>query len=301
MLVPVAVALAVVSVSIGVYGLFTLREATLGPRLAFDDAAAREQWRSRRRVVGFVSARLMRAGDALAPRVLAVLGDTRRESLDHRLAAAGRPNGWTLDEYVVVRIAWVIGSGGVGVLLLAVSGPVAAVLAFAAGLVLPEAWLSRARRVRQHEIDATLPDFLDILAVTVRAGTSVRGAIARVADALDGPLSEELETTLRRLDFGMSTRDAFENLRDRNDSDALGRLVAALLQAEELGAPLADALQGFATEMRRSFHQDARRRAAKAAPRVSLITVTVILPGAVLLILAGLVFGSGVDFGDFLS
>ena len=37
--------------------------------------------------------------------------------------------------------------------------------------------------------------------------------------------------------------------------------------------------------MRRAAHQDARRRAARAAPRVSLIVTTLIVPGAMILIL----------------
>jgi len=65
--------------------------------------------------------------------------------------------------------------------------------------------------------------------------------------------------------------------------------------------PLADALTDLAADMRRTFHQEARRRASRAAPRVSLITTTVIVPGAVVLIIAGLFVGTGVDIGNLLG
>ena len=41
--------------------------------------------------------------------------------------------------------------------------------------------------MRQERIERELPDFLDILAVTVRAGLGYRLALARVAEALEGP------------------------------------------------------------------------------------------------------------------
>jgi tight adherence protein C len=53
--------------------------------------------------------------------------------------------------------------------------------------------------------------------------------------------------------------------------------------------------------MRRSFYQAARRRAAKASPRVSLIVSTVIVPGAMILIVASVISGTDLDFGNFLG
>ena len=43
------------------------------------------------------------------------------------------------------------------------------------------------------------------------------------------------------------------------------------------------------------MHQDARRRAARAAPRVSVIVTTLIVPGAMILILVGMLLGSDVS------
>jgi len=132
----------------------------------------------------------------------------------------------------------------------------------------------------------------------VAAGVGFRSALGRVAEALEGPLSEELMTALRQMELGMSRRQALEGIKDRNTSESLNQFVTALLQAEELGVPLADALGHLAEDMRRSFYQSARRRAAKAAPRVSLIVSTVIVPGAIILIIASVIAGTDVDFGN---
>ena len=100
-------------------------------------------------------------------------------------------------------------------------------------------------------------------------------------------------TSLRQMDLGASRRDAFLAMSARNESRSLKSMIAAQLQAEELGVPLSEALNDIAEDMRRAAYQDARRRAARAAPRVSLIVTTLIVPGAMILILVALFLGSG--------
>jgi tight adherence protein C len=163
------------------------------------------------------------------------------------------------------------------------------------GWFAPDVWLSREGRLRQERIQRELPDFLDILAVTVRAGLGYRAALGRVAQELGGPLGEEMLTALRQMELGASRRQAFLALRDRSSSESLATFVAAQLQAEELGVPLSQALNDIAEDMRRAMHQDARRRAARAAPRVSVIVTTLIVPGAMILILVGMLLGSDVS------
>ena len=169
----------------------------------------------------------------------------------------------------------------------------------AIGFLWMDVWISGRARRRQARIDRDLPDFLDVVAVTVGAGVGFRAAFARVAGRLGGPLSEEITTALRQMELGADRRTAFTDLRRRNPSESLGRVVTALLQAEELGAPLTDTLVALGGEMRRYFAQDARRRAARAAPRVSMIITMVMVPGALVLMVVGIFLGSGINLGSF--
>jgi tight adherence protein C len=155
-------------------------------------------------------------------------------------------------------------------------------------------WLSRTARRRQSRLERDLPDFIDILAITVHAGTGYRGALERVATSLSGPPAEEILTTLRQMDLGATRREAFEALRRRNESPTLDRFVATQLQAEELGVPVADALTSIASDTRRAAQQSARRRAQRTVPKLTLITVTMVLPATMLLIAVGLILGSNV-------
>ena len=83
-------------------------------------------------------------------------------------------------------------------------------------------------------------------------------------------------------------------IRDSNESESLSTFIGAQLQAEELGVPLSEALNDIALDMRRSAAQNARRRAARAAPRISLIVTTLIVPGSIVLILASMLLGTDV-------
>jgi tight adherence protein C len=233
----------------------------------------------------------VRLGPRLAPTVRA----GRRAALEHRLDFAGRPNGLTVQGFVGMKgaVAVMAGLGLGGLLTLLGSTPLLVPVLGLAGWFAPDVWLSRTGRLRQEAIERTLPDFLDILAVSVRAGLGYRYALRRVAESLSGPISEEMLTVLRQMELGQARREAFLALRDRNQSDSLKSFVAAQLQAEELGVPLAEALNDIAADMRRVAHQQARRRAQRAAPRVSLIVTTLIVPGAMILILLSVYFASG--------
>jgi len=236
-----------------------------------------------------------RLATALGPRALRGLNASRRERIARRIDLAGRPSGLTVQRFVGLRAAICLLCLLVtGLLVLLGTTPVVLVLGGVAGWFGVDVWISRQGRLRQQRIERDLPDFLDILAVTVRAGLGYRSALLRVSESLGGPVAEEMVLALRQMDLGSTRRDAFLALRDRNSSEQLSSFVAAQLQAEELGVPLSEALNDIAHDMRRAAHQAARKRAAQASPRVSLIVTTLIVPGSMILILVSMLIGSGV-------
>jgi tight adherence protein C len=271
-----------------VRGLVMLR---FGPQYSVGEVAPDADLPERRSLVLAFYARLGRwAGPGLAQ----LLGTRWRTWTLRLLASAGQPRGYGLTEFIEFQGAYVALGLFAGVLLLFES----VFLGLLIGLFLivyPTVWLWSEAQRRQRLIERELPDFLDILAVTVTAGLSFRQALDRVGETLTGPLADEVRRTLRRMDVGVRRRQAFIELRDRNPrSQTMGLFVTAILQAEELGAPLADTLNQLARDMRREFSQQARRRAARAAPRVSLIITMIIMPGIVALIVTALFLGNNV-------
>jgi tight adherence protein C len=114
-------------------------------------------------------------------------------------------------------------------------------------------------------------------------------ALHLAAERLGGTLGGEMAVVLRDLSLGAPRREAYRALVERVASPEVTRTVAALLQAEELGAPLSRALQGQAEALRAGRRQDARERAARAAPKIQLVVAMVMVPAVLLLVLGVLV------------
>lgn len=280
---------------VAVRGLVLLRSASPVERRELSGELADE---GRRR--GPTRQLLDLLGARLGPALLARMSDGRRLAIQRHLDLAGRPTGMNLERYAEIKAANITIGALLAILFLIAGSWFAAVLWLAFTWIGVDVWLSRTGRRRQARIERDLPDFIDILSITVRAGTGYRAALERVAGALTGPAAEEVLATLRQMDLGATRREAFESLRRRNASETLDAFVAAQLQAEELGVPLADALAAIATDTRRAAAQDARRRAHRAAPRVSLIAATVLLPATMLLIVVGMFIGTGVTITHIL-
>ena len=149
---------------------------------------------------------------------------------------------------------------------------------------------------RQEKIEDDLPDFLDVLAVTVSAGLLFRGALERVIERSEGPLAEEMQLVLRQMDVGQSRAEAFADLRARTSSNSLDSFVVALMQSEELGSPLTEALNQIALDMRQVTAQRARQKASKANPKISAVVSLIMVPATMLLI--GVAMFYSVDFAD---
>lgn len=242
-----------------------------------------------------------RAASSLAPKVRRRLPRQWTAWLQTQVDLAGRPDGATVDTVIRNILFWALLVAPAAALF-AVRGNIRGLLlCLVTPFILPLARLSRERRLRRESLDRDLPDFLDILAVTVRAGVAFRPALARVAARFTGPIATEFQLALNQIQNGASVRGAFEQLRQRSDSEALSQFVTAFLQSTELGAPLAEALQTIAVDMRRDHAQRMRRKAARVAPRVTLVTSLVLVPGILIVLIVGLVLGSGIDLGELMG
>jgi tight adherence protein C len=267
-------------------------------RLPDDLAVALEVGATRTTAVGSAVDRL---GMRYAPSVLRLMGPARVGRLRRRLDLAGNPGGLTVDRYAARRAVYgFLGFFGAVVMLLRGEYPLTLVL-LAFGLWWTDLGIWLAVRERRTEIERTLADFLDVLAVVVSAGLGFRQALERVADSYQGPWADEVRITLRQMDMGVSRRQAFDELRRRNDSEQVAQFTSALQQGEELGAPIADTLIQIAKDMRRADAQNARRRAARAVPKSTVVITTFMVPATMILLIAGFFLGNNINFGQVLG
>ncbi|MBW1597367.1 DUF5936 domain-containing protein [Streptomyces sp. JJ38] len=283
-------ALAALSLTGLAYGIRLYRADA---KLPADLALALEVGASRTTPVGSA---LDRLGMRWAPLVLRLMGPRRVDAVRRRIDRAGNPGGLTLDRYAARRAVYGF-LGAFGALAMLTRGQwLLAALMVAFGLFWVEVGIAASIRIRRAEIERTLPDFLDVLAVVVSAGLGFRQALDRVAERYEGPWADELRITLRQMDMGVSRRQAFEDLRRRNDSEQVALFVTALQQGEDLGAPIVDTLIAIAADMRRTDAQLARRRAARAVPKATLVITTVMVPATLILLVAGLFLGTETEF-----
>ncbi|MEU6708232.1 DUF5936 domain-containing protein [Streptomyces wuyuanensis] len=287
------------AVGLAVYGAFHgIRMYRADAKLPGDLAVALEVGSTRTTAVG---SGIDRMGMRFAPTVLSMMGAKRVDALRRRLDMAGNPGGMTVDRYAARRAVYGMLGAAAAFSLVLRGQAVIGLIALVYGLVWTDVVLRAAIRRRRNDIERTLPDFLDVLAVVVSAGLGFRQALERVAEKYKGPWADELRITLRQMDMGVSRREAFEQLRKRNSSEQVSMFVTALQQGEELGAPIVDTLIQIATDMRRTDAQNARRSASKAVPKTTLVVTMVMLPATMILIVMSFYYGSGVDFADILS
>lgn len=157
------------------------------------------------------------------------------------------------------------------------------------GFMYPRLWLRGKVRRRQHAISIALPDLLDMLAVCVSAGMGFDIALGLLTDNGSGPLYEELRCLLRELSIGEPRDIAFRRMAERNSSERLRTFIDALLQAEELGTPVAQTLQRQAEDIRIDRRHKARAEGSKAATKISLAVVFVVMPSVLCVMLSGMV------------
>ncbi|MFJ2898264.1 DUF5936 domain-containing protein [Streptomyces sp. NPDC087218] len=280
---------------LAVYGAIAgIRMYRRDAKLPGDLAIALEVGSTRTSAVG---SGIDRLGMRWAPAVLRMMGPKAVNKKRRQIDMAGNPGGLTIDRYAARRAVYG-GLGALGAFSMLMRGQIfLALLLVAFGIFWVEVGLWSAVRIRRDHIDRTLPDFLDVLAVVVSAGLGFRQALGRVAEKYEGPWADELRITLRQMDMGVSRREAFDQLRKRNDSEQVAMFVTTLQQGEELGAPIVETLIQIANDMRRTDAQNARRKAARAVPKATFAVTTFLLPGTLVLLTVGFVYGANIDFG----
>ena len=141
----------------------------------------------------------------------------------------------------------------------------------------PDIWLKNKVNKRSHAIRKGLPDALDLLVICAEAGLTVDAAFHRVSKELGKAypeLGDEFGLTAIELGFLNERRQAFENLANRVDLEAVRGVVTTMIQTEKYGTPLASALRVLSAEFR---HQRMMRAEEKAARLPAIMTVPLIL------------------------
>jgi tight adherence protein C len=161
----------------------------------------------------------------------------------------------------------------------------AAAVSLPAGWMLPLTIVRRRAAKRAKQVDREVPEFIDLLVVTVEAGMGLSGAIRMASERLRGPIGEEVRLAVQEQDMGLSSQDALTNMVARTDTAALRSFVRSVVQGEALGVSVGDILRSVAVEMRKRRRQAAEEQAQKAPVKMLFPLAFFIFPSMFVVLL----------------
>ena len=164
------------------------------------------------------------------------------------------------------------------------------------GFFVPEYWLSRRVKARQKAIVLAIPDTLDLLTISVKAGLGFDAALGKVVEKTKGPLADEFRRALAEIRVGKSRRDALRDLVSRTEVPPLTNFVSAIIQAEQLGVSISKVLTVQSEQLRIERRQRAEEMAAKAPIKMLFPLVGCIFPSLFIVILGPALILIAVNF-----
>ena len=212
------------------------------------------------------------------------------DTAEKRLAMAGNPGELKLTDWMGVKMLVAISTGVILFLLFALVGSIGpgimlALIGVGIGYLVPEFWLGGKIKARQKLILRMIPDTLDLLTISVRAGLGFDAALAKVVEKLPGPLTDEFRRALAEVRVGKARRDALRDMIPRTNVQPLSNFIGAIIQAETLGVSISKVLQVQSEQLRIERRQRAEEQAAKAPIKMLFPLVGCIFPSLFIVIL----------------
>jgi len=203
------------------------------------------------------------------------------KSLNFKLIQAGI----TLKEYNEARFLFVI----IG-LILAIALPIlfsmtVGVIGIAVGLVCigfgGPIYIEIAKAERVEKIDKDLGTFLDLVNVILEAGGSLKNAFFTVSTKAKNIIDDELLKEIAILEYEMtnySTKQAYQNLKNRVDSEAMGKIVDFLILSEETGIGVKNIFMTQSEEMRQDKFYQIKGKVSTLNMYLMIVIFVFILP-----------------------
>lgn len=141
--------------------------------------------------------------------------------------------------------------------------------AIAVGFALPLFVIVLKRRRRVRRFAELLPDALDMMVRSLRAGHPIKAAMGLVAKEMPDPIGQEFGLAVDEMTYGLELNEALENLRLRVEHPDLHYMVVAINIQHASGGNLAEVLTNLSTIIRDRFRLYKKVRAISAEGRMS--------------------------------
>lgn len=145
------------------------------------------------------------------------------------------------------------------------------------GYILPEIYLLQKRREWRGDIERELPNALDLMSITMAAGSTFDDAVRTVAENSEGALAEGFRDVLANARF-MDITDALKQFAENAGVRPLTIFVASLIQARQTGAQFVDVLENQAQTVRTYRRQKLEEEINKIGTKMLIPIIFLIFP-----------------------
>ena len=152
----------------------------------------------------------------------------------------------------------------------------AILISISAGAI-PYFYLIAKKRTRIEKFRSQMPEALDLIARSLKAGHALPGGMQLASEQIDDPLGPEFSEALDEINFGVSVPDALKNLANRMNCAEVRYFVVAVILQRETGGNLAELMESLANLIRENYKFQGKVRTLSAEGRLSAI-VLIALP-----------------------
>lgn len=157
-----------------------------------------------------------------------------------------------------------------------------------AGYKFPDLMIKNQIQKRQEEINLTFPDALDMMLICVQGGIGLEQTVERIATEMaehSEVLAEELGILSAEMAMLNDRRQALQDFARRVGSGAGKSFATALIQAEQYGTSVSQAMIVMSEELRDMRMAAAEQKAAALPPKLTVPMILFFLPGLFIIIL----------------
>ena len=186
-------------------------------------------------------------------------------------SGVGIPFGWFALLMSVLAVA-----GGLIAFSILNSIFASALTAGSTGAGVPILSLMALRARRQRRFESQLPEAIDVMVRSLRAGHPVPVAISMVAREMPDPVGSEFGMVADEMTYGLDLEAAMANMRSRAGQTDLSFLVVAISIQSKTGGNLAEVMSNLSRMVRERAKMRRKIRSLSAEGRVSALVLSIL-------------------------
>lgn len=229
----------------------------------------------------------------------------QEEELQRKLLRAGNPFRMTVADYYIIsniiRVAMPLLFGAYAILIKCnvINIIIFVLVGFVLSFKTLDFYVSFKTRERYRKALRELPDFLDILTISVEAGLGFDLALSKTIENRNGILCFEFHTYLEEMRLGKIRKEALLGIKERLAFDEMSSFVNSIIQSEKLGTGIVHTLRAKSEDERDKRKQRAEEQAMKTTIKILFPLIFFIFPSLFIIIFGPAVLQLLKNLGGF--